>query len=393
MFDGGGKAAVVGVGRSEIGRRLDRPLGLLAIDAVRAAIADAGLNLGDVDGITTYPELPASGHGAARDGEHIVSTAWMIRNLGLDRLNYWGESGAGNISTAIGDAIRAVVTGCCQTVVIFRALSQPREGSYTQFVGNRASGGAAFTAPYGAAHAPLTFALNYYMRYQRLFGARREHMAAYVLAARRGANLNPAAIFSEVALSFDDYMSCRMIADPMCLFDCDMPVDGASAIVLSSADRARSGPHPPAYITGFGQAGWAPHAAPIEQLWHRTGTLGAQLWESSGLTTRDVDAAMLYDGFAPDIYFWLEGMGFCERGHAFEWIQDGRLEIDGELPVNTFGGNLSEGRLHGIGHWVEGALQVQGRAGGRQVPDAEHVIVATGLLGHGSGVVLSRQPR
>ena len=110
-----------------------------------------------------------------------------------------------------------MVTGCCQTVVIFRALSQPREGSYTQFVGDRASGAAAFTAPYGAAHAPLTFALNYYMRYQRLFGARREHMAAYVLAARRGANLNPAAIFSDVPLTFEDYMSCRMIADPMCL--------------------------------------------------------------------------------------------------------------------------------------------------------------------------------
>jgi acetyl-CoA acetyltransferase len=86
-------------------------------------------------------------------------------------------------------------------------------------------------------------------------------------------------------------------------------------------------------------------------------------------------------------------MGFCEQGHAFEWIQDGRVEINGELPINTFGGNLSEGRLHGIGHWVEGALQVQGRAAGRQIRNTEHVIVATGLLGHGSGVILSREPR
>ena len=384
---------MIGVGRSEIGRRLDRPLGLLAIDAVRAAVADAGLNLRHVDGITTYPELPASGHGIARDGEHIVSTAWMIRNLGLDSLNYWGESGAGNISTAIGDAIRAVVTGCCETVAIFRALSQPREGSYTQFVGDRASGAAAFTAPYGAAHAPLTFALNYYMRYQRLFGARREHMAAYVLAARRGANLNPAAIFSEVPLTFEDYMRCRMIADPMCLYDCDMPVDGASAIVISSADRARNLPNPPGLHHWIrpGQLGAAGRTDRATR--HRTRTLGTQLWESSGLTTRDIDAAMFYDGFAPDIYFWLEGMGFCERGHAFEWIQNGRVEIDGELPINTFGGNLSEGRLHGIGHWVEGALQVQGRAAGRQVRNAERVVVATGLLGHGSGVVLSREPR
>lgn len=384
---------MVGVGRSEVARRLDRPLGLLAVDAVRAAVADAGLELRDVDGLTTYPELPAAGHGAARDGVDVVTTGWMIRNLGISHLNYWGQAGAGNISTAIGEAIHAVVTGCCETVVIFRALSNPRGGSYSQFVGNQASGAAALTAPYGAVHAPLVFALNYYMRYQRLFGARREHLAAYALAARRGANLNPGAVFSDVPLTFDDYMSCRMISDPLCLYDCDMPVDGALAIVVSSAARARSLPNPPAYIIGYGQASWAPQAAPIEQLYHRTRTLGAQLWESSGLTPRDVDAAMLYDGFAPDIYFWLEGMGFCERGTAYEWIQDGRIEMDGELPINTFGGNLSEGRLHGIGHWLEGALQVQGRAAGRQVRDAEHVIVATGLLGRGSGVVLSREPR
>lgn len=393
MFDAGGKAAIVGVGQSQIGRRLPRPLGLLAIDAVRAALADAGLELSDVDGITTYPELPATGHGAIRDGEHIVSTAWMIRNLGLDHLNYWGQAGAGNISTAIGEAIHAVVTGCCETVVIFRALSNPREGSYTQFVSDQASGAAAFTAPYGASHAPLSFALNYYMRYQRLYGARREHLAAYALAARRGANLNPAAVFSDVPLTFEDYMGCRMICDPLCLYDCDMPVDGAAAIVISSADRARSLPTPPAWITGFGQCSWAPEANPLDQLHHRAATFGAQLWASSGLTPRDIDAAMLYDGFSPDIYYWLEGMGFCERGRAYEWIQDGRIEIDGELPINTFGGNLSEGRLHGIGHWVEGARQVQGRADKRQVRDAEHVVVITGMLGHGSGVVLSREPR
>jgi acetyl-CoA acetyltransferase len=101
---------------------------------------------------------------------------------------------------------------------------------------------------------------------------------------------------------------------------------------------------------------------------------------------------MLYDGFSPDIYFWLEGLGFCAEGEAFEFVQDGRIEIGGEFPVNTFGGNLSEGRLHGIGHWIEAALQVQGRAGERQIPRAEHVAVATGMLNAGSGAIVSRSP-
>jgi acetyl-CoA acetyltransferase len=123
---------------------------------------------------------------------------------------------------------------------------------------------------------------------------------------------------------------------------------------------------------------------------HTALTIGRSLWDTSGLLPGDMDGAMLYDGFAPDIYFWLEGLGFCKEGEAFDFIQDGRIELGGQLPVNTFGGNLSEGRLHGIGHWIEGALQIQGRAGERQIRDAENIVVATGLLGHGSGAVLSR---
>jgi acetyl-CoA acetyltransferase len=119
----------------------------------------------------------------------------------------------------------------------------------------------------------------------------------------------------------------------------------------------------------------------------------------AGLTVADIDGAMLYDGFAPDIYWWLEGLGFCDRGEAFEWIQDGRIAIDGEFPINTFGGQVSEGRLHGIGHWVEGVRQIQGCAddqpgdGARQIPDVENILVATGMLGHGVGVILSTEPR
>ncbi|HEY5272403.1 MAG TPA: thiolase family protein, partial [Acidimicrobiales bacterium] len=238
MYDALHKVALTGVGHSEIGRRLTRELGLLAIDASLAAIEDAGLSLSDIDGITTYPELPSVGHAAPADGFDVVTTPWMIRNLGLSNLNYWGESGAGNISTAINSAIQAVATGACNYVLVFRALHLPRDGSYTQFRGDVAAGAAAYSASYGLSHFPLSFAFNY-MRYQKLYGAKREHLGAYALAARRGANKNPHAVFYDKPLTMDDYMSCRMVADPLCLYDCDMPVDGAAAVIITSAERAR----------------------------------------------------------------------------------------------------------------------------------------------------------
>jgi len=326
----------------------------------------------------------------------------MVGGLGLGNLHWWAETQAGNISTAIELAAMALAHRRCNYVLVWRALHMPKQGSYQQaHTATRASGDGAYSLPYGLSGAPMSFALTY-MRYMRLYGAEREHMAALVLAERRGANLNPHAYFRDVPLTMDDYMSARMIADPMCLYDCDIPVDGAGAIVLARADRATDLPHRPAYITGLGQAGFSRRFAPVsigalgpslfDECQHTAATIGESIWSTSRLTPADVGGAMLYDGFAPDIYFWLEGLGFCKEGEGFEFIQDGRIEIGGELPINTFGGNLSEGRLHGIGHWIEGALQVQGRAEERQIANAENVLVATGMLNHGSGAILSRSP-
>lgn len=402
MFDERNQVAIVGVGHSEIGRRLERPLGLLAIDAVVAAAQDAGLSVGDIDGAATYPKWPA-GARASRDGETHVSVKWMATNAALPKVRWWAETQEGSVSTAVEQAAMALAHGRCDYAVVWRALHMPKKGSYqAPQTATTVGGDLAYTAPYGFSGAPMSFALTY-MRYMKLYGARREHMAALVLAARRGANLNPRAHFRDVPLTFDEYMAARVIADPLCLFDCDIPVDGAGAVILARADRARDLRQRPAYITGLGQSGFATAApstaggmassvAMFEECRVTTRTIGESLWATSGLTPEDIDGAMLYDGFAPDIYFWLEGLGFCGEGEAFEFIQDGRIEIGGKLPINTFGGNLSEGRLHGIGHFIEGALQVQGRAGPRQIDGAEHVVVATGLLNKGSGVVLSRDP-
>jgi acetyl-CoA acetyltransferase len=408
-FDATNKVAIVGVGQSAFGRKLDRPTGALAVDAALAAIADAGLTLGDIDGLSTFPESAGPGVGP-EPGVSAAPVSWMVEGLGIEQVDWWANGG-GNISTAIGYAIHALATHSCNYVLVWRAMHQPRSGAFGSGSSRapsapeapkpvpRVSGDAAYAQPYGITDAPIFMAPNY-MRYMRLSGAKREHMAAYAVTMRANAHKNPQAIFRDVPLTFDDYMNARMIADPLCLFDCDMPVDGAGAIVLARAELAKDLKQPPAYLTAFGSGGWDWRTRPPEEFSDSTaGNLGRTLWASTHLRPSDMDGAMFYDGFSPDIYWWLEGLQFCERGTAFEFIQDGRIAIDGELPINTFGGQVSEGRLHGIGHWIEATRQIQGRAdnepgdGARQIPDAENILVATGMMMSGCGAILSKEPR
>jgi acetyl-CoA acetyltransferase len=407
-FDAANKVAIVGVGHSVVGRRLERPIGALAVDASLEAIADAGLTVQDIDGLATFPAGPGPGVGPV-PGISAAGLQWMVDGLGIERLNWWANGG-GNISTAIGYAIQALATNCCNYVLVWRAMYQPRGGGFgsggrgpTTNLGPqpapRVSRSEAYISPYGLTDAPTRFAPAY-TRYMKMYGAKREHMAAYALAARKGANLNPDAIFYGQPITFDDYMNCRMISDPLCLLDCDMPVDGAAALVLTRADRSRDLKQPPAYVTAFGSAGYSWKTRPPEEWQYDTAAnIGRTLWSSTHLRPSDMDGAMFYEGFSPDIYWWLEGTGFCPVGTAWEWIQDGRIELSGELPVNTFGGSISAGRLHGISHWVEAVKQVQNRADdkpgdkARQIPNVENILCATGMLGHGIGVVLSKDPR
>jgi acetyl-CoA acetyltransferase len=406
-FDAKNKVAIVGVGHSELGRKLDRPIGALAVDAALTAIADAGLTVKDIDGLATYPQGPGPGVGPI-PGISSAPMEWMVQGLGIEQVNWWGHGG-GNISTAIGYAIHALATHACNYVLVWRAMYQPRSGAFGSGTRSaevdpnapapRVSGAEAYASPYGMGDSPPMFAPSY-MRYMKMYGAKREHLAAYAVTMRANANKSAVAVFRDGTMTFDDYMNCRMIADPLCLFDCDMPIDGAGAIVLTRADLARDLKQPPAYVTAFGSGGWDWRNRPPEEWQNDTAAnLGRTLWESTDMKPTDMDGAMLYDGFAPDIYWWLEGLNFCGRGEAFEWIQDGRIAIGGELPINTFGGQVSEGRLHGIAHWIEGVKQVQNRADkvpgdkARQIPNVENILVATGMLGHGAGVILSKDPR
>lgn len=406
-FEAKNKVAIVGAAHSQVGRKLERPIGALAVEACLAAIDDAGLTLQDIDGLVTHPSGPGAGVGPV-PGISAAGLRWMVGALGIERVDWWGDGG-GNISTAIGYAIQALATHTCNYVLAWRAMYQPRTGVFgsgtrqaavdTDRAPEKVSNAEAYLSPYGFGDPPTFFAPAY-MRYMKIYGAKREHLGTYAVTMRANANKNPVAVFRNVEMTLEDYMACRVICDPLCLFDCDMPVDGAGAIVLARAERARDLRRPPAYVTAFGSAGWDWRLRPPEEWQQSTAAnLGRTLWASTDMRPKDMDGAMLYDGFAPDIYWWLEGLNFCGRGEAYEWIQSDRIAVGGELPVNTFGGQVSEGRLHGIGHWIEGVRQIQHRAddkpgdGARQIPNAENILVATGMLGHGAGVILSKEPR
>jgi acetyl-CoA acetyltransferase len=397
MWSGKGKTAIVGIGYSEITRRPQKPLGLLAIDACRAAIDDAGLQPAQIDGLTTYPESPFAGAGN-RDGEDVVSVMYVVNHLALaPDIRWYAQIETGMIASPIIEAVHALLAGACDYVLVWRALHRPRPraGTSSSAATPRAAGEAQFIAPYGCSTIVQWHALAW-QRYMHLYGATRDALAALALNSRRNANLNPRAFFYQEPMSRDDYFNSRWIAEPLCLYDCDVPVDGCVALIITTAERSRDLKNPPAYIAGYGQNTAARrtllHYA-LDDYMECGGSLAKKLWASAGLGPNDMDAAELYDGFNPSTLYWLEAAGFCKAGEGGSFVQNGRIALEGELPINTFGGSLSEGRMHGMGHVAEAVRQVTSRAEKRQITGANAVCAIDGSpMLRGSGIVVTREP-
>ena len=389
---GKGKVAVAGIGFSELSRHSDEPLGELAFDAANAALEDAGLRPGHVDGLATYNMGAIS-----RDGVDGVSVDYFLKHYPHSpQLRWYAQLDQGMVASAVLEGVNAIIAGMASYVLVWRAMHRPQDRPFTQVTTHTAAGDSQFSLPYGQAAVYQWHAMAY-QRYLHLSGAPREAMATLAVTQRHNANLNPRAYFRDTPLTVDDYLNARLIAEPLCLFDCDIPIEGCAAFVLTSAERARDLKHPPAYIAACAQQTSRGRRQLISYILDDYmvcgGTLANQLWSDSGLGPSDMRVAELYDGFSPSTYYWLEAAGFCERGEAHAFIQDGRIDLTGDLPVNTFGGSLSEGRLHGMGHLAEAALQVTGRAGPRQVAgcDAACAIDGSPLL-RGSGVVFTSEP-
>lgn len=393
MWENRCKIAVSGVGYSKVTRSAEIPLAAHALEAVKGAVADSGLTMADIDGLATYPELPATGH-AEVDGISIVSVNCMMAMLKLPNLTWHMQTGSVNIGGAVQTAVNALLAGVCKYAVVWRAMHNPR-GTYQNLPGTYANGPAQFTAPYGFGGPGQGMAVAY-TRWLEQHDQKREKMVTLAVTQRRHTHMNPHAYFYKAPLTEEDYFNSRMVAYPFCLYDCDIPVQGAVAIVLTTAERARDLRPQPAYLAGYGQRLAFEVTGRIGSLssYMEGGRSSAQLtWERSGFTPKDVDVAQIYDGFSASVIYGLESYGFCKEGEALDFIQDGRIELDGELPLNTFGGSLGTGRIHGLWHIIEGALQASGRAGERQVKGANVSFVgASAPIVQGTTFIFVREP-
>ena len=372
------RAIISGVGQSAVGRRLFRGDVDLTAEAALAAIEDAGLSANDIDGIACFPGPGVGGPGFSGPGVSEMADA-----LGLSvTWHVAAGEGPGQLAPVFA-ACLAVAAGLCRHALVFRTVS---EGSAQAGMGRqgiqagsaRVSGPFAFLIPFGAMSAGNWIAVHA-VRHMHEYGTRREHMGAIALACRRHAALNPNPIYRD-PMSMDDYLNARMVSWPLGLFDCDVPCDGSTAVVISSAETARDLRKPPVRVNAIGTA---MRSRPSWDQWEDLTTgpqrdAAAQMWSRTNLKPGDVDTANLYDGFSFLTLVWLEAMGFCKKGEAGPFVENGRIELGGELPINTWGGQLSGGRLHGFGHLAESVRQVRRECGSRQVPDCEVAVVAAG---------------
>jgi acetyl-CoA acetyltransferase len=377
------RAIVSGIGISRVGRKTGIPGIDLTRESVTAAIADAGLEPGDIGGIATLGETPAA-EVADAFGMHDLQTVEMVPSGGL-------------LAPVMG-AFLAVASGDVRHVLVYRTV-QMMGGAIFQAGASGApaprparpaappEGRAAMASTMGDMASLLTYhaysAANWLAmharRHMHLYGTTKEQLGWLAINSRANAALNERAAYRD-PITMDDYLSARPVSDPFGLLDCDVPIDGSIAVVVSHADYASDAPNPAVRVQSMGGAsgagGWDqrpdyPKMASMDA--------AAELWSKTDLKPSDVDIAELYDGFTFLTFAWLEALGFCGDGESGPFVDGGsRIALNGDLPVNTYGGQLSAGRMHG--YWVlhEACLQLRGQAGARQVAGAEVATVSIG---------------
>jgi acetyl-CoA acetyltransferase len=392
------RCIVSGIGQSDVARKVTTK-GVLALtlDACLEAITDAALVPADIDGVISWPGAVSRAEGLAPPGPGSSGpgTGEVMDALRLEPNWHYGGPESPGMFAAVIQACMAVASGVCRHVLVYRALN---EATSWRLATERVSvdpdgvrGTMAWMLPYGAFSGPNWMGL-WAMRHMHEFGTTREQFAAIALNARRNAQRNPKAVM-QGDLTLEDYLGSKMISDPLCLFDCDIAVDAATAVIVSTVDHAPDLPHVPIHFEAIGSA--LKGRASWDQWQDMSETAaagaGAHLWSRTDLKPGDVDVAGLYDGFSVLSLFWLEGMQFCGKGESGPFVEGGtRIALDGELPLATSGGQLSAGRLHGYGHLYEVCLQLRGEATGRQVTDAKLGAVSAGAGPLASCLLLRR---
>jgi len=374
-------AAVVGIGRTAYTRKSGRSTLGLSVEAVRDAVNDAGLSLGDVDGIINY-----------NTGDS-ASSQQVAHAIGNDDLGWSVDvHGGGNVvASVVSTAAAAVLTKQCEVAVVFRTLgSGTRYGRINESV--QVDGPLQFGAPHGYLVPPQWFAM-WARRHQHEYGSKAEDLGAIAVTERAHALANPHAI-AQTPMTIDDYMNSRMVFEPFRVPDCCYEVDGSVALVLTSEERAKDLPHAPIRILGqgdsFGYGGNVDEFDDLTCMYSRDAA--RRLWSKTGLRAQDMDVALMYDCFTYTVMATFEDFGFCEKGEVGDFFREGRATYGGDVVVNPHGGLLSEGYLHGLNHHYEAVLQLRGDAGPRQVADAELALVTAGAGPYGSSLVYGNAP-
>jgi acetyl-CoA acetyltransferase len=364
-------AYITGVGQSEIGVKLTRHPLLLTLDAVREALGEAGLTLQQIDGVSTYP-----GRSAAYLGFSPVGADELIDALGIRATWYAGGMEITSQLGAVVAAASAVRAGQARHVICFRtvyeaaAMARPEE--YPPLRRETVDGPSQWFAPFDALSA-VNWTAQYAMRHFKRFGLKREQLAQIALTDRAHALLNPRAL-TRKPLTMDEYMSARMISTPLCLYDCDRFTDASTVLIVSAGSAIDEVACTPIRIDAM--AGSVERLSWDQAEWMACYPTGADLWKRTDYKPADVDTAQLYDGFSFQTVAWLEGLGFCGLGEGGQFIEGGkRIALDGELPLNTFGGQIGAGRLHGFGFAHEAVVQLRGKGGARQIPGDPRVAV------------------
>lgn len=372
------QVAVVGLGISRISRRAEAPLGVLAVEASRAAVADAGLRMSDIDGVISDPEQPFAG-ASAGDGISLVTPAFLTRALGLD-VNFSVDVDHPVVGMAMIQGINAVASGISDYCLVFRALHSPA-GAYgfTNSADTGLRGSKQFDL-YGV-QPPGRYALQaseYFHRY----GLDRKDLGRFVVQSRDyGLNCEWGYWTNRKPekLTIEAYLASRMVSEPLCVYDCDLPVQVAGAYVITTAERARDLAQPPAYVIGSSAPTYNSLAEAYSGTTPRLGMAreagrqaAAKLWGKAGIGPSDVDVAEFYDGFSILAPLWAEYLGFCGEGEGLDWVTNTRIA------VNRSGGSLGTGRLHGLTHITEAISQVTGRSRIRQVDGARVSLAVVG---------------
>jgi acetyl-CoA acetyltransferase len=380
-------AAVVGIGATEFSKDSGRSELRLACEAVEAAIADAGLEPSQIDGMVTYtqetnPEIE------------------IARNLGIGELSFFSRihHGGGAACGTVQQAVLAVHAGVADAVVCYRAFNERSGRRFGAGVQDRPPIATAeashfsWYAPFGLL-TPAQWVAMFATRYMHEYGVTSEDFGRVAVADRKHAATNPKAWFYEKPITLEEHQASRWIVEPLHLLDCCQESDGAQAIVVTSLERARDLAQPPAVIRASAQGAGEQQDMMTSYYRERItglpemGLVARQLWNTTGLGPDDMQTAVIYDHFTPLVFPQLEEFGFCERGAAKDFVRDSTIEMGGKLPVNTHGGQLGEAYIHGMNGIAEGVRQVRGTAV-NQVDGVENVLVTAGTMVPTSALVL-----